>query len=246
MNFYLTQAAYSSVGSREVNEDSYAIAQAPGRSMFILCDGLGGHGMGDVASQLVTSIFKNSFAEERKPEDYLAYCFEAAQETLLAEQRRRSAVRKMKTTAVVLAADRKKAYIAHVGDSRLYVFSKHKVLKRTIDHSIPQMLAISGEISEKEIRHHPDRSTILKVMGIPWEESMVEWMKPIPLRKCEAFLLCSDGFWEYIEDEDMVRLLEETNTAEEWIARMAALVKRNGAGCDMDNNTAVAVRIRRE
>ena len=132
-------------------------------------------------------------------------------------------------------------YIGYVGDSRGYVFRRNKVRTRTLDHSIPQMLALSGEIKESEIRHHPDRNILLRVIGIDWEEPMYALLPRVPLSKCQAFLLCSDGFWELIEEKTMCELLKKAGSVEEWLDSMVRVVRENGAGTDMDNNSAVAV-----
>ena len=153
-------------GSRHANEDSLGCFENGDNRCFIVCDGLGGHGMGDIASQLVVDVFESQFTQMNGMADFLPAAFEAAQSILLSEQAERSAKRKMKTTAAALAADGKHAYIGHVGDSRVYVFYKNKVKRRTLDHSIPQMLALSKEIKESEIRFHPDRSFVLRVMGV--------------------------------------------------------------------------------
>ena len=235
---------YSSMGSRLVNEDALGVFEKENKGCYILCDGLGGHGMGDVASNIVVQAFRDRFENGElgvRPEIELEKTFRVAQDILMDEQFARHAQNKMKTTAVACIVDGKKAYIAHVGDSRAYVFSRNKILKRTLDHSIPQMLAISGEISEKEIRNHKERNMLLRVLGVEWEKDMFDQMKPIPVRKIQAILLCSDGFWELIEDEDMCRFLADSSSVEEWMGKMIAEVNANGKGKDMDNNSAIGI-----
>ena len=238
--YHLTYALYTEPGTRPVNEDSVGVAEKSGSACYILCDGLGGHGMGDTASSLAVEAMKEVFEKEAQT-DCLDKAMWAAEERIMQEQKARGVRHKMKTTAVVLAADEKMAYIAHVGDSRLYVFSGNKVRTRTMDHSVPQMLVLSGEIKDSEIRHHPDRSSLLRVLGIDWDSPMFEKMAPLPLRKCQAFLLCSDGFWEWIEEEEMCRLLKESNGPREWLDKMVSVVMENGRGKEMDNNSAIAV-----
>lgn len=236
-----TYAVFTDVGDRKVNEDSVGTCTTETGDCFVLCDGLGGHGMGDEASRLVTTVFEKTFRESEQISDFQAHVFSAAQDILLAEQKRRNAEKKMKTTATVLASDRRKAYIGHIGDSRVYVFHHNKVRCRTLDHSIPQMLVMTGEIKEEEIRNHPDRNILLRVMGIRWDEPMYEWMRPIPLWKCQAFLLCSDGFWELIEEEQMCDLLKHSDSSQQWLDQMVQVVRANGADRDMDNFSAIAV-----
>lgn len=234
-------AVFTDKGDREINEDSVGYAEKGNNFCFVLCDGLGGHGMGDIASGLVKDVFCDCFSKTDDPVNFLGETFGAAQQILIAEQMKRRASRKMKTTAVALATDEKNAYIGHIGDSRLYVFKNNKVKTRTLDHSIPQMLVLSREIKESEIRNHPDRNIVLRVMGIEWEEPMYELAAPLPLKKCQAFLLCSDGFWELIEESKMCELLKKSASPNEWLTQMAEVVKQNGKGRNMDNYSAIAV-----
>jgi len=241
MGHRLTYSLVSNIGGRNVNEDAVGRYEGLNGTGFILCDGLGGHGMGDQASKLVKNVFLYMFQHMRDPSKVLPDTFQAAQDILLAEQRRLNACNKMKTTAVSLVIDEKNAYIGHIGDSRLYIFSNNKVKTRTLDHSIPQMLVASKEISESEIRHHPDRSILMRVLGTEWDGPQYEIMKPIPLKKCQAFLLCSDGFWELIEEEQMCICLKRAKSVNEWISLMNDEVRKNGIGTNMDNNSAIGV-----
>ncbi len=246
MKSVITFAEYSDPGGRPVNEDSICSFVNGQNHGFVLCDGLGGMGMGDQASRLVVQVFQNMFMKAGKMSHFLPEAFQAAQDVLTAEQKHLHAEERMKTTAVAMVTDQKKLYVGHIGDSRAYLFKDNKVLWRTLDHSIPQMLALTGEIQESEIRNHKNRSIILRTMGITWDEPMYELAKPVSISKCDAVLLCSDGFWELIEDEDMCVLLSQARSPREWLDEMASVVKRNGAGRDMDNNSAIAVWIAKE
>ena len=237
----LRYATLTNSGGRPVNEDAIGVFENGLNQCFVLCDGLGGHGMGDVASSLVKEVFKSQFFKTDDMVNFLGETFTAAQQVLMMEQTERNAKSKMKTTAVAMVTDEKHAYIGHVGDSRLYVFNKNKVKTRTKDHSIPQMLVLSREIKESEIRNHPDRNIVLRVMGVEWEEAMYELEVPLPLKKCQAFLLCSDGFWELIEEKEMCALLKKAKTPEEWLMEMTDVVKTNGIDRNMDNYSAIAI-----
>ncbi len=237
----ITYAVYTDLGNREVNEDSVRVFEDGGRYCFVLCDGLGGHGLGDVASSIATEHICDCLRDAESLEDFGGRALDSVQEMLLEEQVTRHATSKMKTTAVILAIDEKNAYITYIGDSRAYCFRRNKVKFRTLDHSIPQMLVIAGEIKETAIRHHPDRNIVLRALGVEWEEPMYEALEGVSLRKCQAFLLCSDGFWELIEEREMCELLKKSRTVEEWMDSMAAVVKENGRGVEMDNNSAIAI-----
>lgn len=237
----LNYTLYTNKGDRNINEDAVGAFTEKENSCFVLCDGLGGHGKGEVASELVKDVFGQQFSRTDDMVNFLGQTFCAAQDVLMAEQIERNAKQEMKTTATAIAIDDRNAYIGHIGDSRVYVFAKNKVKERTLDHSIPQMLVLAREIKESEIRNHPDRNIVLRVMGVDWEEPMYELMKPLPLKKCQAFLMCSDGFWELIEEKDMCTLLKQSDTVEEWMQSMVEVVKENGKERNMDNFSAIAI-----
>lgn len=238
----ITYSLITKNGSRTVNEDSVGVLEKYGNFCFMLCDGLGGHGMGNVASDLVKDQFLNAFSVGVKPDvSFIKKEFIAAQEKLLEKQNELNAKNKMKTTAVCMICDNKKAYVGYIGDSRFYAFSKNTVKVQSKDHSVPYMLYLSKEIKESEIRNHPDRNMLLRVMGTAWNGTMYEVFKPLNLKQYQAFLLCSDGFWELITEKEMCELLQMTNTVEEWLEAMTEVVQRNGTDKDMDNYSAIAV-----
>ncbi len=234
--------AYTDVGGREVNEDSCIILKDDKYLCCVLCDGLGGHGRGEVASGMVTEVFKDCF--EKGIEDasnFIPETLTIAQNMLMSEQAAQNAFDEMKTTATAVLIDEKNVYRGYVGDSRIYTFAKNKVKERTMDHSVPQMLVLAKEIKEKDIRNHPDRNRLLKVMGIKWERPQYQLQEAVDKKSCQAFLMCSDGFWELIEEKQMVKLLKKSKTVEEWVNSMALIVKKNGEGKNMDNNTAIGI-----
>lgn len=234
-------ASICEVGSREVNEDCIAVARKQEKYCFVVCDGLGGHGMGDLASQLVTRTFAEQFERCDSCKDFLPTAFSEAQERLTAYQKENNAANKMRTTAAVLVLDEQYAYIGHVGDSRVYVFDDNGIKRRTIDHSVPQVLALAGEITPEEIRKHPDRNRILRAMGTDWERPMFELCPTLARTACKGFLLCSDGFWEYIDEKEMQSALDGSKTAAQWLNTMQAIVEKSGKRENMDNYSAIAV-----
>lgn len=238
----ITYTVFTDRGGREVNEDSARVFEKDGKKCLVLCDGLGGHGKGEVASALVVEAVGQIFNSAQKiDEDFLRSALQLSQEALIDEQIRQDAKTDMKTTAVAMYIDGNKVQWGHVGDSRLYAFAKNKVKLRTLDHSVPQMLVFAREIKEKQIRNHPDRNRLLRVMGIEWEKPMYELAEQTQLEKYQAFLLCSDGFWELIDEKQMCKLLKNSSTVEEWMQAMVEVIKQNGIGKNMDNYTAIAL-----
>lgn len=238
----ITTAFLTNTGSRPVNEDACGVFEQGGMTGAIVCDGLGGHGMGEVASELVKDVFGDRFAKMSDIKTFLPQAFAAGQDVLMAEQAVRHAPSRMKTTAAALVIKGHRVFIAHIGDSRVYVFRKGRVKRRTIDHSIPQMMVLSKELKESEIRHHPQRNIVLRVLGVPWEKNMTEEMKPFFLRKDMSFLLCSDGFWEHITEQEMCYYLAHAENVKDWLRQMRDYVSVNGAE-KTENNSAVVIGI---
>lgn len=239
-NLNITYNTLTDKGGRAVNEDSLDILDMPGRQGFILCDGLGGHGRGDVASQFVVQNIRKRLSLLESLEESILY----AQNELLIKQEREHAEEAMKTTVAALLLQGGQAQFAHVGDSRIYCFEKFRYVLRSRDHSVPQMLVERGDIREKDIRHHEDRNRLLRVMGNEWDVPKYELSEPIALTGCTSFLLCSDGFWELIDEKHMCKTLKRARTPREWLQSMAQAVVKNGQGTNMDNYSAIAVFVR--
>lgn len=235
---------FSDIGNREINEDFIGSREKNNERIFTLADGLGGHGKGEVASETAVSVSLEQFDVFYEHEKLLPMIFEKAQEKILNEQKKNTEAFDMKTTMVCLffMGDNLVRW-GHIGDSRLYYFDlkKRKLISRTKDHSVPQMLVNLGEIKESEIRYHEDRNRLLRVIGAPWSSKAYEISDIVKLKNDSAFLLCSDGFWELITEKEMVSCLKKTKSVEEWLEKMIEIVKENGRNINMDNNSAIAV-----
>jgi len=238
----LTYKQITHIGDREHNEDSVTCIESGGNYCFVVADGLGGHGRGELASQKAVEIFGQEFeASHESNFDFVNKGFSSAQSEIMALQVAHGDKMGMKTTAVCLSIINGMCQWGHIGDSRLYLFKKNKIILRTLDHSVPQMLALSGDIKDKHISVHPDRNRLLRVLGIEWDSPRYEVSDEAPLADCQAFLLCTDGFWELIQPKLMCRFLKKSSSAEEWLEQMTAEVEKNGQGKNMDNYTAIAV-----
>jgi serine/threonine protein phosphatase PrpC len=242
--FLMTFHMITNQGTRDYNEDTAACVEVDGDFCFIVADGLGGHGKGEVASGKTVEVFERE-AKKRyeNNESLLKAAFQSAQDEILAMQEAQNDKLSMKTTAVSLSIIDGKCQWGHVGDSRLYAFKKNKLAERTLDHSVPQMLVLSGDIKEKHISKHPDRNRLLRVIGIEWDSPRYDLSDEFPVSEYQAFLLCTDGFWEFIETKKICKFLKKSKNAEEWLKLMASEVEKNGKGKDMDNYTAIAVTL---
>lgn len=242
----IEHALRSEIGEKERNEDAVNKFTNPPLSTygFVLADGLGGHGNGDIASNFVVDCVGAAITNTTSFEGlFLDECFDTAQEMLMEEKDERG-LASIKTTMVVLLISDNIAQWGYVGDSRLYHFRNGKQLSRTIDHSVPQMLALSGQIKEKDIRHHPDRSMLLRAMGSEWDMPQYEIpQRGIKVQKGDSFLLCTDGFWEWIDEKTIIKILKKGLPPYEALNEMFKEVKANGTGKGMDNYSAILVNI---
>lgn len=237
----VSYAMISRPGNRTQNEDYIQMYERQGSYVFALADALGGHGRGAMASQSVVNQAIQVFRDEPDEFRYLDHAFREAQERLMQQKRALGCQREMKTTMVLLQINRQFVQWGHIGDSRLYYFKKGKMVTRTLDHSVPQMLALNGMIRESEIRGHEDRNRVLRVLGAPLENASYELSERILPEGTQAFLLCTDGFWELIGEKEMEQTLRESRNAAQWLRSMEEIVLKNGRGVEMDNYSAICV-----
>ena len=239
----ITYECFSNKGTRDYNEDYLLVENSGQEYGFFLADGLGGHGKGEVASELVCQVAGNIFTNTNES-NQIEIMFETAQKELLARQEQEKLLDSMKTTFNILTIKNDKIHWGHIGDSRTYYLQNMKIISRTKDHSVPQMMVSLKEIKEKDIRNHPDRNRLLRVMGVPWSKQQYVIEEPIDLKKNQTFLLCTDGFWELIEERDMLKCLKKSSSVGDWLQAMIQLINLNGNGKDMDNFSAIAIWIR--
>ncbi|MDR0490830.1 MAG: protein phosphatase 2C domain-containing protein [Oscillospiraceae bacterium] len=235
----MTYSYICKIGDREINEDAAVCLKRDGCYCFVVADGLGWHGGGEVASRILIETFEREFRSvDESNSAFLSRAFDIAQEEIASSKKKAD---EMKTTGVALSILGGRFCWAHVGDSRIYYFHKGKFRNRTLDHSVPQMLAISGAISDSEISHHPDRNKLFRALGDEWDNPRYEISKERRLSKGDAFLLCSDGFWEHIPEHMMIEKLRGSKSADEWLSAMRTDVEINASGHIMDNYTAITV-----
>ena len=226
--------SYSNIGSRDNNEDAYITESRDNDYLFAVADGLGGHDCGEVASTLAVNKLKELFLTSDN------FCLTEAMQTaniaVLSEQRKTGKL--MRTTLIAAHVHNDRITTAHAGDTRAYFLRDKAIYSRTLDHSASQLAVFAGEITPDQIRQHPDRNILTKVLG------SVENLKPdiyeFSAKKNDSILLCSDGFWEFVLEEDMISCLEKTFTPAEWLKKMVA-IRQKKAHNGSDNNTAVAV-----
>lgn len=239
MLMHVKIAGYSALGNRAENEDNFAYEQTGPEQLYaVVCDGLGSHGGGRDASRIAVEQLRLMRPTQLPTADAIRGWMEQSNQEILL---RRNGPRHMKTTAVALFADREKAVWAHIGDSRLYHFCNGVLTDATEDHSVCYLAVRLGDITRREIPNHPDRNKLLKALG---EETISpEIHSAVTLAPGEhAFLLCSDGLWERLHEDEILLDLHKSATPEQWLFELRARAEMRKCS-DVDNNTAVAVFI---
>ncbi len=225
---------YTDVGGRDNNEDSVLAVNVGESYLFVVADGLGGHECGEVASGILVRELEAQF--RASPEKFdLEQAIKNGNNCILAEQARTG--KKMKTTAAAVYINRQRTVVANVGDSRSYLFKNGAIVFQSFDHSVAQMAVQSGEIKASEIRSYPDKNILTRALGSAAELKVDIYN--IENGFYDAVLIGSDGFWEYVLEDDMCRLLNQDGTLNDWLGRMRE-IKRMNAPANCDNNTAVA------
>ena len=229
--------AYTSCGGRRENQDSYRLVRSGENLCAALADGLGGHSGGKQAAVIAVSRLSECGAQGNMPgQDEIMSCVEKANREILDT---RGGSSRMKTTAVYLCIHGEAAVWAHIGDSRLYHFRDGILCDWTLDHSVSQLAVVLGEIRRDQIPGHCERSRLLRVLGD--EDMCPEIHPPIVLEKGRhAFLLCTDGFWESVTEEEMALDLYKSGTAEEWICSLRQRLLRRMEE-KHDNHTAIGI-----
>jgi PPM family protein phosphatase len=241
MRSIFADAQLSNRGGRANNEDSTLSSSDSNTFCWVLADGLGGHGGGEEASRIACAAVVKSFQSNPalSPEAVHGHIL-YADEALRIEQRANPALARMRSTIVVLVANSNSAVWGHVGDSRLYHFRANRIVNQTKDHSVPQSLVDAGEIRPSDIRHHDDRSRLLRALGEEQPARPTVLPGPLSIGRGDAFLLCTDGFWENVYEVEMELDLAKSRIPFDWLSHMENRLQERVDGSH-DNYTAVAI-----
>jgi serine/threonine protein phosphatase PrpC len=236
-----TVAAASEIGGRAENQDAHGRFQAGGRTFLVLCDGMGGHKGGGFAARtfvglVVAQVARDGAVLPADPEVAVGDLVARVTAAMLAEAAATDPAMDPHTTAVLCWLDPDRIVVAHVGDSRLYRIGTDGVTWRTLDHSLVQRLVESGELDPREAAHHPYRNAVLRSIGGTSEPAPDVEVLP-PLAPGEGVVLCSDGLWEHVRDEELAALSGSSAPEEDLGALVRTAVGRGGRHAD--NTTAL-------
>lgn len=239
----LETAVLSRSGGRDYNEDACGYWTSEALCCWVLSDGAGGHGGGDVAAKLAVSSLLADFSQGGSLSSAaVAQALERANGAILGRQEQDRRLRNMHATATLLLVDRaaRRALWGHVGDSRVYGFRSGRVIVQTHDHSVLQSVIDGGVLDPVLLRNHPQRSVLLHALGSADDFKSDVPATPLALREGDAFLLCSDGWWEYVEEAVMERALVSAESPQQWLELMEQHLRQQ-AKPGHDNYSAIAV-----
>jgi len=231
-------ATCSFQGGRDYNEDSVQYVEKDGVFAVVVADGLGGHGGGQIASSIVTADVTRLFLDSPLTEaSAVQDIFKKVNSAVLSRQ---TPQLMMRSTGVCLFINDGTIVWGHAGDSRLYHFLDDRLLTHTLDHSVSQMAVLTGEITQEEIRSHVDRNKVTRAFGGS-EDINADVSSPLlPGPGSHVFLLCTDGFWEYVFEQEMELDLAKCKEPGSWLESMCARINRR-APSNNDNFSAAAV-----
>ena len=252
MKFKIKAYNLQELGQRTNQEDSLFPALGKSTSddrLFVLCDGMGGHEKGEVASATVCETLSRVILSAWHPGEVLSdelflQALSAAYDVLDAKDNGEE--RKMGTTLTFLCLHAGGATVAHIGDSRIYQLrpasknSPARIVFRTQDHSLVNDLVKIGEITEEEAKHHPQKNVITRAMQ-PCQEhrAKADIAHLTDILPGDYFYMCSDGMLEEASDENILNIITKPNATDEQKLEML----RNVTEENKDNHTAHLIHI---
>lgn len=234
----------TSQGAREYQEDACGHWFDPGnhRLFAVVADGAGGHGGGAEAAQAAiaaaAAAWKPDVAGEN-PAKFLESWMTAAH--LAVNEAAAKVHRSARAVIVACVTDGVTTHWVHAGDSRLLRFHEGKLVERTRDDSVVQVLFERGEISEDEMGTHPDQSRLLQSLG--GEEPPSPRPGSAEVTAGDVLILCSDGFWEHLRQGELEKLAATPPSRRQHALDQAVAEAVRRAGPKADNTTAVMVHL---
>lgn len=233
----------SKKGGRKVNQDRMGYLYTRDSLLMLVCDGMGGHARGEVAAQITLHTMASIYQRDAKPllpdpARYLEEAVLAAHRQLHRYRAEHSLPEAPRTTMVACVIQHGIATWAHVGDSRLYLVRGSRIVERTVDHSRVRHLVAAGLIRPEEAKTHPERNRIFNCIGA-FVAPTVEVSRPLALCHGDTLLLCTDGLWGAVSDQQIAAGFTNTTVMRAVPHLIEAALST--AGHDADNCTAIAM-----
>ena len=229
---------YTKPGGREPNEDSVGAFSDGKFHAWIAADGLGGHSHGEVASGEAVQKLSDAMGRCKKlDEGFIQDTFSTMNDAV-------NSLKGPLTTVVAAFSDGEKLWYGNDGDSRFIFIRKKEVIARSNDHSLAFLAYKTGQIEYEEIPLHPAQNRLFHSLGFE-NEFVGEFYPPIELEPGDAFILCTDGFWELVNERETIRTLNISHTPQEWLDFMLEILESRLKPTS-DNYTAVCVIVRED
>ena len=225
-------------GGRERNEDRMGYAYTRESGLFVLADGMGGHPEGAMAAQLALQTISAYFQKAANPlvrevPEFLSSATMAAHHQIIRYASEKGMLDTPRTTLVAAVMERNQIHWVHCGDSRLYIVRDGALVTRTRDHSYMEQQTHLGRDTK-----HINRNVLFTCLGSP-TKPVFDLSGPLQLQQGDRVLLCSDGLWGTVDDDEVVHELSRA-TLEQSVPELVELaLKRGGARCD--NVTVLAM-----
>lgn len=236
----------SRIGGRKENQDSAGLRDTKLGYLIVVCDGMGGMQGGSVASQIAVQTILETVASadvQANPSMTLIKAIRNANMAIIEEGRDDPNLQGMGTTVTALLLTPHSALTAYLGDSRIYQIRHGEKVFRTFDHSMVFEMVKEKVISEEQARLSDQSNVIMKALGITTdiEVEVVER----PYRKGDRFVLCTDGFWGAMPEDEFIRHLSEKKTLDKILDSTANIVESIGrnSGKEYDNLTAAILEM---
>lgn len=237
-------SAKSDVGVVRQNNQDYCLAGefTDGVTWAVVCDGMGGANGGNIASETAARTIseKLNFGYHEAMNDnsikhLIVSAIEAANATVFSRSRSDAALVGMGTTVVLAIIKNDSLYIAHVGDSRIYVVTKDSINQLTVDHSVVQLMIDRGEITAEEAKDHPQKNVITRALGVD-DEVRIDYSQEV-FNEGDIVLLCTDGLTNFVSNST---IMDICNTYDSYSLADALVDKANENGGG-DNVTVITV-----
>ena len=214
---------------REGNEDAILISDP----LYAVADGMGGHRGGEVASNLALQTVEQMFA---KRQGTLTEQVERANRAVFERSQSDRDVSGMGTTLTAALIEGGEVRLAHVGDSRAYLFRGGRLQLLTEDHTLVHRMVVEGEITEAEAENHPHRSVLTRALGVEGDVRVDE--TNVEVQVGDRLLLCTDGLTGMLSEDEIVSVLQDVRDPQEAVDRLVREANRAGG---IDNITAVII-----
>jgi PPM family protein phosphatase len=237
---------------RKHNEDAYALDVTEG--LFIVADGMGGHAAGEVAAKITVETIGEFIAATRQKEEAtwpfrydhqlqfnsnrLAIAIEKANERVMAAVAAQPWLKGMGTTVVAGLLNEKTLSLAHVGDSRAYMFREGELTRLTDDHSWVHEQVAAGILTEEDAKSHPLKNVVTRALG--GGPSVSADLQELSFQPGDEFIFCSDGLTTMLSDEEIQASIEKERDPQSLCRTLVDSANERGG---VDNITVVVVRI---